>query len=206
MLKNSRVTGALDTTRLGAALARPGMDTRTWVSLAIVKAITIDPTEGVFVDVICYPNKNPGTARLGCVYAGNGFGLYAPVMVDDEVLVEAPNGNPDQGLVVTQRLHSPSDPLPEEVGAHPEDFLLIARPGKIVRIMVAGNTDQVQIYRRGGTPRRLAFKDELDALANHVDNHFHQVGGVTAGGTTVPSGIPTTSSPAAVGTDVLRAQ
>lgn len=138
MLKNSRVSGTLDVGRLGQALARPGMDTRVWVSLAIVEAVHVDAEEGVFVDVLCVPLRQRGTARLGTEYAGAGFGLYTPLEVDDEVLVEAPSGDPDEGLVVSRRLHSASDPPPSELVDHPEDVLLVVKPGKSVRIAVTG--------------------------------------------------------------------
>jgi len=199
VLKNSRVSGTLDTNRLGKALARPGMDTRTWVSLAIVNAITIDPDEGIFADVTLMPLGKTATARVGSEYAGAGFGIYAPLLPDDEVLVEAPNGDPDNGLILTRRLFSPSDPPPDEALDFPEDFLLVARDGKTVRILVAG-AGRVEIRSRDGTARRLAFKDELDALADAFTAHIHPAsGGVVISVTATPT-------PVAVGTDYLRAE
>lgn len=167
MLKNSRVSGTLDIGRLGQALARPGMDTRTWVSLAIVKAVHVDADEGVFVDVLCVPLKHKGTARLGCEYAGNGFGMYAPLEVDDEVLVEAPSGDPDEGLVVTQRLHSPSDPPPSELVDNPTDVLLVVKPGRTVRIVTSGGGKVVL----GGADatEAVAFHSAIEALKEVLD-------------------------------------
>lgn len=217
MLKNSRVTGALDTARLGQALARPGMDTRTWVSLAFVTKITIDADEGVFVDVVLMPGRQQATARLGTEYAGNGFGIYAPLEVDDEVLIEAPNGDADQGLIITRRLHSASDPPPSEAVDFPEDFLLVARADKTVRILVEGE-GQVEIRSRDGAAHRVAFFDELDSFRTWVRSQFAVTGGHThavvgAATTTTatvagsPLSVPPTADPPTVaGTEYLRAE
>lgn len=138
MLKNSRVTGALDTVRLGNALARPGMDTRIWSSLAIVLKVVVDPDEGVFVDVRLMPSRLKETARLGCEYAGAGFGVYFPVEVNDEVLVEAPSGDPDHGLVIVRRLHGAADPPPTQVADHPADALIVVKRNASLRIIASG--------------------------------------------------------------------
>lgn len=185
MLKNSRVTGTLDTGRLGAALRGPGMDTRIWVSLAIVKAVHVDAEEGVFVDVLCVPLRHTGTARLGCEYAGSGFGMYAPLEVDDEVLVEAPSGDPDEGLVVTRRLHSASDPPPSEVVDHPEDVLLVVKPGRTVRIVTSGGGK----VKLGGADADdpVALKSDLDTIKPAI------VAAVDAQITVLTAGLPGTA-------------
>jgi hypothetical protein len=198
MLKNSRVSSIIDTNRLGRALARPGIDTRTWVSLAVVTKVVIDPDEGVFADVLLMPTKIKTTVRVASEYAGTDFGLYMPVLVDDEVLVEAPNGNPDNGLILTRRLHSASDPPPSEATDFPDDVLLVVRKDKTMRILVEGD-GLVEIRSRGGVSQRLAFKDELDALANAFQVHIHPA----TSGTTSPTTTPT---PTAVGTEYLRAE
>lgn len=172
MLKHSRVSGTLDTGRLGAALRGPGMDTRTWVSYAVIDEVVVDDDEGVFCNVTCLPSQQKYSARLGCVYAGVDFGMYCPVEVDDEVLVAAPSGDPDQGLVVTQRLHSASDTPPEEVGEFPTDVLLVVKEGRTVRILLSGD-GLCEIRSRGGTARALAFKDELVAVDEKYAGHIH---------------------------------
>lgn len=168
MLKHSRVSGTVDTSRLGKALARPGMDTRTWVSLAIIKSVHVDAAEGVFCDVLLMPARRQVTARLGTGYAGNGFGFYTPVTVDDEVLVEAPNGDPDQGLVVTQRLHSASDPPPQDVVDNPEDVLLHIQAGKSIRIVTEGEGDVI-IDARGSGVVKLGDEDATRGVARIHD-------------------------------------
>jgi hypothetical protein len=114
------------------------MDPRSWCSLAIVQSVVVDEAEGVFCDVLLMPSKRRETARLGAAYAGSGWGLYAPPMVDDEVLVSAPSGDPAQGLVITSRLWSPADVPPADAATHPEDVLLTVRPDKSLRLVVSG--------------------------------------------------------------------
>ena len=137
-LRRTRIGTSPDVARIGEALARPGMDPRIWSSLAIVTAVNVDTAEGaVFVDVTLLPSLIPDCARVGAEYAGNGWGLYAPIYVDDEVLVVAPSGDPDEGLVVTRRMHSPSDQLPGVVGANPNDFILVVQPGSNLRVITS---------------------------------------------------------------------
>lgn len=138
----SRVGTTIDMARLASAVSRPGIDPRIWVSYGI---LTSDPyietasgEQDIFVDVMLLPSQLPETARVGAVYAGNGFGFYFPLKKDDEVLVCAPSGDPDEGLVITQRMWSPADVPPTEVTAHPDDVTLVVESGKSVRIGVAG--------------------------------------------------------------------
>jgi len=133
-----RASSQIDFAAMGRALARPGMDPRSWCSLAIVQSVVVDEAEGVFCDVLLMPSKRRETARLGAAYAGSGWGLYAPPMVDDEVLVSAPSGDPAQGLVITSRLWSPADVPPADAATHPEDVLLTVRPDKSLRLVVSG--------------------------------------------------------------------
>jgi hypothetical protein len=133
-----RASSQIDFAALGRAMARPGMDPRAWCSLAIVQSVVVDEAEGVFCDVLLMPSKRRETARLGAAYAGSGWGLYAPPMVDDEVLVSAPSGDPALGLVITSRLWSPADVPPADAATHPEDVLLTVRPDKSLRLVVSG--------------------------------------------------------------------
>jgi phage baseplate assembly protein gpV len=133
-----RASSQIDFAAMGRVLARPGMDPRSWCSLAIVQSVVVDEAEGVFCDVLLMPSKRRETARLGAAYAGSGWGLYAPPMVDDEVLVSAPSGDPALGLVITSRLWSPADVPPADAATHPEDVLLTVRPDKSLRLVVSG--------------------------------------------------------------------
>jgi uncharacterized protein involved in type VI secretion and phage assembly len=160
------------------------MDPRAWCSLAIVQSVVVDEAEGVFCDVLLMPSKRRETARLGAAYAGSGWGLYAPPMVDDEVLVSAPSGDPAQGLVITSRLWSPADVPPADAATHPEDVLLTVRPDKSLRIKVQGggnvilavDTGKVFLGSETGTEavaKGESLKSYLDGIVDQLNGHTH---------------------------------
>lgn len=139
MLTKSRVGRKMDTSRLGQSMARPGMDTRTWVSLAVALGESVvDPKTGVYVDVQLIPTGEKYTARLGAIYAGNSFGLYAIIHQGDELLIAAPGGDPAEGLVVVQRLWTGADVPPANAQQAPDELLLTVEPDKKLRIQVTG--------------------------------------------------------------------
>lgn len=133
-------SSSIDTRRLAKNLAFPGIDPRIWVSVAIVlsEQPKYDAEEGVFVDVLLLPSEVQETARLSAIYAGPLFGLYAPVEKDDEVMVFAPSGDPNEGLVILPRMWSPSDQPPAEIGAHPKDLVMVMKTDQNVRIVTKG--------------------------------------------------------------------
>ena len=121
------------------------MDPRSWVSLAVVTEVGFDPEEGIFVDVTTLPAGDKLTARYSSAYAGNGFGLYVPIKVDDEVVVGVPEGDPSHGLVVMGRLYSPSATPPSEFDGNAADgetpteqLVLIVEQGKTLYVKVSG--------------------------------------------------------------------
>lgn len=139
----SRVSSTIDTVRLSHAMSRPGIDPRIWVSYAVLLSEpyieTTDGQQDIVVDLQLMPTGEQETARVGAIYAGTGFGFYTPLHKDDEVLVCAPSGDPDEGLVVMQRLWSPADPPPQAVYDHPEDVTLVVQPGKNLRLKALGS-------------------------------------------------------------------
>ena len=162
-----RASSQIDFASMGRALARPGMDPRSWCSLAIVQSVVVDETEGVFCDVLLMPSKRRETARLGAAYAGSGWGLYAPPMVDDEVLVSAPSGDPALGLVITSRLWSPADVPPADAATHPEDVLLTVRPNKSLRLVVSGGGKVILGGAEASQP--VALGGVVSAAGNELD-------------------------------------
>lgn len=191
----SRVTTGIDVNRLAAAVSRPGIDPRVWVSYAVCTSEPVIETrnglQDVLVDVLLLPSGQPETARIGALYAGNGFGFYAPLHKDDEVLVCAPSGDPDEGLVVTQRLWSPADPPPDALTDYPDDVTLVVEKDKALRLNVSGG-GKVYIGANDGTePVALGqtLKDHLDALKTYIDTHQHPT---AASG---PPSPPTAPSP-----------
>lgn len=194
-MMRSRVLSSIDAERLANAVARPGIDPRIWVSYAVLLSdpvVNTDPkAQDVFADVMLMPSGTIETARVGALYAGNGFGLYAPLHKDDEVLICAPSGDPDQGLVITHRFWSPADPPPQTVVDNPEDFTLVIEPGKNLRLNVqgAGNiyltVDTGKVYL--GSPddtepaaKGQSLKSYLSSLVSSLSAHTHQVGFVTS--------------------------
>lgn len=138
-----------DVGRLSKALERPGIDPRQWVCLAEIVLVKFDAAEGVFADILLLPNKEQETARVSAIYAGAGFGLYAPLLPGDEVVVIAPDGDPNAGLVVVARLWSKSDPPPTAAQdptspTDPSpDVVLVAKSDVNIRIITLGTGNVV---------------------------------------------------------------
>lgn len=183
---SSRVARSPDMQRMGEALGRPGIDPRLWVSLAVVEKVVIDPDHGVLVDVLLLPSQLHETARVATLYAGSGFGLYLPLEVDDEVVVVAPSGEPDQGLVVMPRLWSQADPPPPDAATHSSDLLLVAKTGATVRVVTGGGGSIILDPRGSGevllgdgaashpTCRGDALQASVNAIAAALRRHVHQ--------------------------------
>ena len=179
----------LDLQRISAAVERPGIDPRVWASLAVVTDFRVDPEVGPLADVVTLPDNDEHTARLGTVYSGVGWGLYAPVAVDDEVLVVAPSGHPDNGLVIVARMHSASDPPPAEAVDNPGDVVLHVEDGANLRLVTSG-TGVIRIGAPDAAePLVLGtqLQDTLSTVLNALATHTHP----TAVG---PSGPPTNAA------------
>lgn len=139
MLRHSRASGLMDMNRLGAALARPGMDTRITSSYAYANDEShYDAAHGVFVDVTLAPSGQVLTARVPADYAGKGFGFYARIHKDDELLVVLPNGDPSDGPVVVARLWSQADTPPAEAGTDEDEVMLVVEKDKNLRLKTTG--------------------------------------------------------------------
>jgi len=188
MLTKTRISRTSDIGRMGEAMARPGMDTRIWASLAIITKVKVDPVHGVLADVKLLPSEIEETARVSTLYAGNGFGLYLPVEVDDEVMVVAPSGDPDAGLVVVPRLWSAADPPPADAANKPTDLLLLAKTGATVRVATLGGGNIVLEPRGSGevllgaedaghqSCRGDSLQATLNAALAAFRRHVHQSG------------------------------
>ena len=162
------MTRQMDAGRLASLVSRPGIDPRYHIVYAIVDAVRVDPQEGVFVDVSFLPQEEPENALLGVPYAGNSFGFYFPLEVDDTVLVAIPDGDSEAGPVVIGRIWNKADPPPEELKgpAAPEegqfmpspDVILRAKPGANTRIFVSAGAN-VTITVEGGGNVNLVVND-----------------------------------------------
>jgi hypothetical protein len=168
----------IDIQRISMAVERPGIDPRVWCSLAIVTDFHVDPDVGPLADVELIPDETPHTARLGTLYSGNGFGFYAPVEVDDEVLVVAPSGHPDNGLVIVARMHSASDPPPAQASSNPSDVLLHVEADNDLRIVVTGDGTVRIGSPSAAEPLVLGtqLKNLLSTVLGSLATHTHPTG------------------------------
>lgn len=139
MLDRTRVVRTPDMSRISAAVSRPGIDPRDWFSRAVIKAYHVDPKLGPYVDVELQPSGDRETAEVGSIYAGNGWGIYARLRVGDQVVVGYPDGGPDSGLVVLQRLWCEPAPPPQSAVDNQEDLVIHVEPGKALRIVTSGD-------------------------------------------------------------------
>lgn len=171
-----------DMARLANALSIPGIDPRIWVSYAYLTSEpyieTVEGREDIVADIVLLPSQQEETARVGAIYAGNGFGFYCPLHAEDEVLVVAPSGDPDEGLVITQRLWSPADPPPQEVIDNPEDVTLVVEEGKNLRLHVLGAGNVVLSAEEGKI--KLGGEDAEKGVARMDDTTDNGTFNVTA--------------------------
>lgn len=178
MLGRSRISGLMDMNRLGAALARPGMDTRVTSSYAYANDESFyDSAHGVFVNVTLAPSGQVLNARVPSIYAGKGFGLYARIHKDDELLLLIPNGDPAEGAVVIDRLWSQADTPPSEIGTDEDEVMLIVEKDKALRLKTTGSgkveidSDATVTIAVGATSKVTIDKDSIavDAGGNPVN-------------------------------------
>jgi len=140
MLRRTRISKNIDVGRLSAAMSRPGIDTRVWVSLAIaLDEAQVDKEQGVFVDVKLLPTGEEYTARVPADYAGTGFGFYAPIHKDDELAVAIPSGDAAEGAVVIARLWSAADIPPQEATDDVGEVMLVVEKDHSLRFKVSGS-------------------------------------------------------------------
>lgn len=206
----ARISKKLDTNRTGDGLAKPGIDPRQWVSLAYANGESVvDAAHGVFVDVTLVPTNEVITARVTPIYGGNGFGLYAKVHADDELVVLIPNGNTAMGGVVVSRVWTAADLPPTVPTANVDDLILVVEKDKNLRISTQG---QGQVFIESAATvtvncpdirlgdlapsdyAAMAQKtlDQLTAIQDAFNAHMHATAAVGAPSppTPVPGQIP----------------
>jgi hypothetical protein len=192
MLKKSRVGRQLDTMRFAAALRTPGSDPRQWVTLAVVTAFKLDPDEGAFADVFILSTGAQETVRVGAFYSGPGFGFYAPLDVDDEVLVAFPDGDPDHGGVVVARLWSKSDAPSSTAKDNDADVSIHVKDGVNLRLAVTGG-GKVLLGEAGQETKPVSRKGDHSDAGTWVFNFVPGASGATLAITyTDPDGTVTT--------------
>lgn len=185
MRSRTRVGTSIDVQRLGQAIARPGLDTRLWVSLAVaLDESFMDPNHGPFVDVYLMPSQQEVTARIPAAYAGNGFGTSeGTIHKDDELLVIAPSGDPNEGCVVTCRLWSAADLPPQQAIDNPDDVVTVLEEDKSYYVAVQGSGD-IEMVADTGDAKLLSASGMTFLGDDGVTTE-----GPTADGVVVGSGI-----------------
>lgn len=172
MLSKTRVSRQMDAARLRALVQSPGIDPRIWASLAVVTAVNV-AEDGVFASLTLVPSQLEVVARVAALYAGPGFGLYAPVEVDDEVVAVAPSGDPSEGYVVLPRLWSRSDPPPAAAREHSGDLVLVVRDGRNLRVNVSGGGKVMVNGDSDAMALASKVKANVDELQQKLDTHTH---------------------------------
>jgi hypothetical protein len=122
-----RTYGDFDAATMGEAFARPGMDTRQWVSYGTVderttdqttgettEPVEFDPDYGPLISVTLQPSGIPCRCRVAAQIAGNGEGSYHPFIPGDEVIVAIPQGDERAGACIFGRLNNAIDAFPME--------------------------------------------------------------------------------------------
>ena len=161
---------------MGAAGSYPGIDPRIWCSMGIVQAVDMGADNGPLADVLLLPSQQVVTARVGALYAGNGWGLYAgSLAVDDEVCVGLSSGELGESPVVLGRMWSPADKAPQQAADHPDDVVLVLKPDTALRMIVTGTSGSLRLGGVGsaeplvlGTQLQNLLSDVLAALATHT--------------------------------------
>lgn len=112
--------GGVDIAALRDALAGPGMDTRQWLSFAIVEpeggqaaqVVEFTPDLGPLVNVTLQPSGISVRCRVAGHVAGNMEAEYYPFVQGDEVLVAIPEGDERAGCTIIGRLNNGLDLWP----------------------------------------------------------------------------------------------
>ena len=127
----------LDALSVGEAFAKPGADTREWVSFGTVSTddepVVFSEEDGQpYVKVTLHPSLRPVLCRVGMEVAGDGEGEYTPFLSGDEVLVVMPGGREDGGATVINPCRCRSSPTSASASAGTSSGAHPFRPGRPV--------------------------------------------------------------------------
>jgi len=184
--KNKRALKRPDLSNIREALK----DQRAWCCLGLVQDsedgsphFDLDG-EDLTVEVEFQPSGEQVTARVGTIGGTFGAGIWIVPPVGAEVMVMIPDGEIDFQPTVVGMTSSGS--MPENVS---ENVVVIAAP--------AGG--EVYVHDGSGPVEPLVKKSEYDSLKTYLDAHVHPTG-------VGPSGPPSTPTPDAPGTSILKAK
>lgn len=174
----------IDPLRIGEGLSRPGIDPRTWTTLAIVTAVNVT-AEGIYCDVTTITGIEE-TVTLPTAYGGPSYGFYCPVAVDDWVLIGVPEGDWNAGARILAQVWDQGTPPPAVALEHPLDPALVVEPGRTLRILTSegGSTviaASVKLGREDAAHRALLTDAYLAALGQLVGAIASAVGTIPGG-------------------------
>ena len=119
--------------------------------------------DGILADITLLPGGETETAYVAAPYAGNGFGMYFPIEVEDLVVVVIPDGDAGNGPVILGRYWRGADKPPtdirgaasnEPVGVVHEpspDVVLRAKPGANTQVIVSAGANVTIKVEGAGT-------------------------------------------------------
>lgn len=152
---------------MGSALSFPGIDPRTWFTLAVVKAVKVTE-QGTYADIVTIAGVEE-CVTVTPVYAGKGFGLYTPLDVGAFVVVAFPEGDPNTGGRIVGVCWDAGSTPPTEVTDHPADVVLVTKEGASCRIVAQGAGDVV-LEAKGSGKVKLGGDDAELGVARLGDN------------------------------------
>ena len=173
--------GDLDLNVLAAAIARPGMDPRVWVSYGLVapdnedhKSVEFDAGWGPTVWVVLQPHDQLVACRVAASVAGNGEAEWVPFTSGDEVLVLIPEGDTRSVSVIVGRLNNEQDKFPDYVAGQKTDTNLFSFRRQLGSYLIEG--DAALIMRSAVTGAMIGI-DELGNLTlRNGDGTVFQLG------------------------------
>lgn len=172
-MPRQRARRSIDLGSLSAAVSRPGIDPRTWVTLAEVIEAGFDAENGFFADVVYIPSDEEQTCLVGAQYAGEHYGLWTPLEPGDIVVVAVPNGDSNAGPVIISRVWQVTAPPPPEGGTGTEptlDVILRVKPGRKLRIHTSETGGDVEIVPDAASGRVRLGSTDAERQAARVDD------------------------------------
>lgn len=107
----------------------------------VIVDIGFDPDHSIFADVKFLPNGEQETVYVGSNYAGDGYGEWNPLAVNDVVEITYPEGTAEATPVITARIWQAARKPPSQfAGTNEEptqDKVLVVKPGQKYRIYVS---------------------------------------------------------------------
>lgn len=132
-------------------------------------------------------------------FTGIGFYSRPPRSGNPEAVTAAIGGSKTRAIIATR-----DEATRQAAVGNLEEGETAVYNDQAVIVVKADGTVEIRLV--GGLAVALATKADIDALKSWAATHIHNVPGVTAGGATVPSLVPTLAPPNATGTTVLLAQ